>query len=52
MFAIAFYVFNEVVGERTEEFHHFFVLVAVFVSADVYTFAHKDGILATAIFSK
>ena len=52
LFAIAFHVFDEVVGERTEEFHHFFVLVAVFVSADVHAFTHKYGIFTSAIFGE
>ena len=52
LFAIAFHVFDEVVGERTEEFYDFFVLVAVFVGADMHAFAHKDGIFTSAIFGK
>ena len=49
LFAVAFDVANEVVGERTEEFDHGFVLVAVFVSADVHTRADKYGVGAGTI---
>ena len=44
LLAVAFDVANEVVGERTEEFDHGFVLVAVFVSADVHTRTDENGI--------
>ena len=44
LLAVAFNVANEVVGERTEEFDHSFVFVAVFVCADVHTRADKYGI--------
>ena len=44
LFAVAFDVANEVVGERTEEFDHGFVLVAVFVSADVHTWTDENGV--------
>ena len=44
LFAVAFDVTNEVVGERTEEFDHGFVLVAVFVSANMYARADENGV--------
>ena len=40
------------VGERTEEFDHGFVLVAVFVSADMYARADKNGVGAGTILRK
>ena len=49
LFAVAFDVANEVVGERTEEFDHGFVLVAVFVCSDMHARADKYGIGAGTI---
>ena len=44
LFPVAFDVANEMVGERTKEFDHGFVLVAVFVSADVHTRTDENGV--------
>ena len=52
LFAVAFDVANEMVGERTEEFDHGFVLVAVFVSADVHTWADENGVGTGTILRK
>ena len=40
---------NEVVGERTEEFDHGFVFVAVFVCADMHARTDKYGVGAGTI---
>ena len=49
LLAVAFDVANEVVGERTEEFNHGFVFVAVFVCANMYARADKYGVGAGTI---
>ena len=49
LFAVAFDVANEMVGERTEEFDHGFVFVAVFVCANMYARSNKYGVGAGTI---